>query len=33
MSGEDCVVRPLFGGSISSCFPLRFQVTLFLGKD
>ncbi|KAG6524077.1 hypothetical protein ZIOFF_013967 [Zingiber officinale] len=25
MSGEDCVVHPLFGGSISSCFPLRFQ--------
>ncbi|URE31936.1 RAN guanine nucleotide release [Musa troglodytarum] len=25
MNGEDCVQRPLFGGAISSCFPLRFQ--------
>ncbi|THU57382.1 hypothetical protein C4D60_Mb03t02930 [Musa balbisiana] len=25
MNGEDRVQRPLFGGAISSCFPLRFQ--------
>ncbi|XP_042497322.1 ran guanine nucleotide release factor [Macadamia integrifolia] len=25
MPGDDCVERPLFGGAISSAFPLRFQ--------
>ncbi|XP_058083816.1 uncharacterized protein LOC131231581 [Magnolia sinica] len=25
MPGDDCVERPLFGGAISSVFPLRFQ--------
>ncbi|XP_072972442.1 uncharacterized protein [Typha angustifolia] len=25
MPGDDCVERPLFGGAISSCFPLRFH--------
>lgn len=29
MNGEDRVQRPLFGGAISSCFPLRFQVSSF----
>lgn len=25
LPGESCTERPLFGGAISSCFPLRFQ--------
>ncbi|XP_008808046.2 ran guanine nucleotide release factor [Phoenix dactylifera] len=25
MPGDDCLVRPLFGGAITSCFPPRFQ--------
>ncbi|KAJ0988327.1 hypothetical protein J5N97_006683 [Dioscorea zingiberensis] len=25
MPGDECVERPLFGGALSSCFPLRFQ--------
>ncbi|WOL01027.1 putative ran guanine nucleotide release factor [Canna indica] len=28
MNGEDCVQRPLFGGAISSWFPLRLQQDL-----
>lgn len=26
MPADDCIERPLFGGAISSYFPVRFQV-------